>query len=143
MSPVERGARLHTGRLQRNGHPIISRHWVGVDPFRPIGDVAAVMVADLKRQREVEYLHRLGPRAIGEMLREVANGEDLDRAIEAYQRLTPDLLKAVGGDRFPPLPIHRGAVMTAEVLTKALGGCWHGTYGIACCPRLTKTRTQA
>jgi len=24
--------------------------------------------------------------------------------------------------------------MTAEVLTKALGGRWHGTYGIAFCP---------
>ncbi|MEE9290221.1 MAG: toprim domain-containing protein [Alphaproteobacteria bacterium] len=24
--------------------------------------------------------------------------------------------------------------MNAEMLTKDLGGCWHGTYGIACCP---------
>lgn len=28
----------------------------------------------------------------------------------------------------------RGAVMTAEVLTKDLGGCWHGSYGTAGCP---------
>ncbi len=48
-------------------HPIINRHWLGVDPFRPI---------------------------------------NLDRALTAYERLTPDLLKAVGGDRFPPLPNH-------------------------------------
>ena len=27
-------------------------------------------------------------------------------ALAAYERLTPDLLKAVGGDRFPPAPIH-------------------------------------
>ena len=40
------------------------------------------------------------------MLREVANGEDLDRALGTYERLTPDLLKALGADRFPPFPIH-------------------------------------
>ncbi len=38
---------------------------------------------------------------------EVANGEDLDRALSAYDRLTPEMLKATGGDRFPPGPIHK------------------------------------
>ena len=85
--------------------PIIARHFFGVEPLRPISDVATVMVADLKRQRQVEYPHRLGPRAIGEMLREAANGEDLDRALGAHERLTPDFLKALGGDHFPPFPI--------------------------------------
>ena len=50
--------------LDPAAHPIIARHWFGVEPFRSIGRV------------------------------------------EAYERLTPDLLKALGGDRFPPLPIH-------------------------------------
>ncbi len=87
-------------------HPIISRHWFGVDPFRPIGRVAAKVVADLNRQRQIEHVHRLWARAVGEMLHQVAESENLDRALTAYERLTPDLLKAVGGDRFPPLPIH-------------------------------------
>ena len=64
------------------------------------------MAADLKRQRQIEHVHRLGARAVGELLYEDAEGEDLDRALEAYGRLTPDLLKALGGDRFPPVPIH-------------------------------------
>ena len=48
----------------------------------------------------------MGPREVGELLCEVAEGEDLDRALEAYGRLTPDLLKTLGGDRFPPSPVH-------------------------------------
>ncbi len=87
-------------------HPIISRHWFGVDPVRPIGRVAAEVVANLKRQRQIEHVDRLGARAVGEMLHQVAEGENLDRALAAYERLTPDLLKAVGGDSFPFLPIH-------------------------------------
>ncbi len=84
--------------------PILAQHWYGVTPLRPISQVA--MVADLRFRRQVEHLHRLGPRAIGELLCEVAGGKDLDRALEPYQRLTPDLLKALGGNRFPPVPIH-------------------------------------
>lgn len=87
-------------------HPIIARHLFGVEPLRQIGDIADNVVADLKRQRQVEHLHQLGPRAVGELLREVAKDEDLDRTLEGYERLTSDLLKALGGDRFPPLPIH-------------------------------------
>lgn len=77
--------------------PILGTHWYGLQP-----DVAR----QLQYQRQVEHLHRLGPRAIGELIREVAAGEDLDSALAAYQRLTPSLLKALGGDRFPPTPVH-------------------------------------
>ncbi len=87
-------------------HPIISRHWFGVDPVRPIGRVAAEVVANLKRERQIEHVDRLGARAVGEMLHQVAEGENLDRALAAYERFTPGLLKALGGDRFPPAPIH-------------------------------------
>ena len=82
-------------------HPILSRHWFGLKPFSPKGHAA-----DLRRQRQIEHLHLLGPRAVGELLREVAEDDDLDRALEAYGCLTPDLLKALGGDQFPPAPIH-------------------------------------
>ena len=87
-------------------NPIISLHWFGVDPLRPVGHVVLGVVAALKRKRQIEHVHRLGPRAVGELLYEVAGGKNLDRALEPYQRLTPNLLKAVGGDRFAPLPIH-------------------------------------
>ncbi len=88
-------------------NPIISRHWFGADPLRPAGHVVLGGVAALKRQRQIEHVYRLGPRAVGELLYEVAGGKDLDRALEPYQRLTPNLLKAVGGDRFAPLPIYK------------------------------------
>ena len=86
--------------------PIIAVHIFGIESLRQIGDITDDVVAALKRQRQVEHLHQLGPRAVGELLREVAKDEDLDRTLEAYERLTADLLKALGGDRFPPLPIH-------------------------------------
>ena len=86
--------------------PIIARHYFGVEPFRPIGEVAAEVILNLRRQHQIEHVHRLGPRAVGELLYEVAKGEDLDRALEPYQRLTPGLLKVLGGGHFPPVPIH-------------------------------------
>ena len=88
-----------------SAHPILSRHWFGAEPRRQINDTVD-MTARLKRHRQIEHLHRLGPRAVGELLYEVAEIEDLDRALDTYQRLTPDLLKALAGDRFPSLPIH-------------------------------------
>ena len=87
-------------------YPIIARHWYGIAPLHPIGKVAAQFVADRRRQRQFEHVTRLGSRAVGELVYEVAAGEDLDHALDAYERLTPDLLKALGGDRFPPVPIH-------------------------------------
>ncbi len=87
-------------------YPIIARHWFGIEPFCLIGEVAVEVVAELKRQRQIEHVHRLGVRAVGELLREVEDGEDVGTALEAYGRLTPDLLKALSGDRFPALPLH-------------------------------------
>ena len=77
-----------------------------VEPLRPVGPIAAEVVASLRRQRQIEHVHRLGARAVGELLREVDDGADLDHALAAYERLTPELLKATGGDRFPAQPIH-------------------------------------
>lgn len=64
----------------------------------------------LRLQRGVEHLHRCGPRAVAEFL------VDLDRRVggmpatlglltEYQARLTPQMLRAVGGDRFPRRPL--------------------------------------
>ncbi len=53
-------------------YPIIGEHFFGIEPFRPIGHVAAEIVADLRRQRQIEHIHRLGARAVSELLYEVA-----------------------------------------------------------------------
>ena len=88
-------------------HPIIARHFFGIEPIRPIDQVAGEVVADFKRQRQIKHVYSLGVRAVGEILFEVAEGEDLDRALDAYERLTPSLLEAVGADRFPPSSIYQ------------------------------------
>lgn len=87
-------------------YPILATHFFDIEPIRPIGEIAAEVVASLRFRQQVEHLYRLGPRAIGELLREVADDENLGNALAAYQRLTPDVIKALGGDRGPPRPIH-------------------------------------
>ena len=67
------------------------------------------IAAELKLERMVQRVHSLGPRPLGELLAEIATvtGQpDLiaDR-VEAYSRLDPAVLRAIGGDRFPPMPL--------------------------------------
>lgn len=59
------------------------------------------MTDDIRLERLASHLHRLGPRAICEALREALDHGDLDR-LEAYRRLSPDMLAITGGDGFPP-----------------------------------------
>ncbi len=88
-------------------YPILARHWFGIAPDSQTANFhPAEVSAGLRRQRQIEHVHQLGARAVGELLYEVAEGGDLDRALDAYERLTPSLLKAMGADRFPPSPLH-------------------------------------
>ena len=63
----------------------------------------------LQRQRHVEQVHRLGARVIFELVDELDRhhglGDDLDRRLERYAGLDPEVLPAVGGDRFPSAPL--------------------------------------
>jgi hypothetical protein len=61
----------------------------------------------LQLQRGAEHLHRLGPRATAELLAELGGligGMPciLTLLAEYRERLDPELLRQVGGDRFPP-----------------------------------------
>lgn len=67
--------------------------------------VTGRILAKLRFQRQVEHLHKLGPRAVGELLLEVSDPIDLEIRLGKYARLDPDFLKAFGGDRFPAPPI--------------------------------------
>ena len=106
-----KGAKNFASMSDPGKNPQFGRRWVD-DPlslpaFQGITRKAPPKGAsDLRRQRQIEHVHRLGARAVGELLREVDDGADLDHALAAYERLTPDLLKAVGGDSFPAQPIH-------------------------------------
>src|SRR5436190_11744217 len=62
----------------------------------------------LHRQRLVGQVHRLGARAVFELIDELDRhhglGDDLDRRLEAYAGLDAELIAVVGADQFPPSP---------------------------------------
>ncbi len=87
--------------------PILSQHWFGIEPPYPFDQIADEAASNLRRQRQIQHVYGLGHRAVHELVRDVAGGADLDHALAAYARLTPGLLRAVGGDRFPPTPIRK------------------------------------
>lgn len=64
----------------------------------------------LRLQRGVEVLHRLGPRATAGYLDELTRligglPAALTLLNEYERRLSPDMLRVTGGDRFPPRPM--------------------------------------
>ncbi len=78
---------------------------------RPLGEVVDDLVDDLHFHRQVEKLHRLGPRAVGELLVEI--GEQrlcrmfIDQRLEAYGQFDPELIRKLGGKEFPRPPLHQ------------------------------------
>ena len=72
---------------------------------------AAEVIADLRFRRQVEHLHGLGPRVVGELLAEIGAERSImtliDRKIDTYASLDPKALKATGGDGFWPMPLRQ------------------------------------
>ena len=64
-------------------------------------------LAALRQQRQVQALHDLGPRALHEFLVELGRhhpgiAADGDRLLAKYAAADPLILRALGGDKFPP-----------------------------------------
>ena len=64
----------------------------------------------VRLQRGAEHLHQLGARAIAEAFAEIGNRIGgmpciLSLLTEYENRLSPAILRATGGDRFPPRPL--------------------------------------
>ena len=91
-------------------HPIISRHWFGVEPLRSIGQIAAEVVADLRFRREVQRLHRLGDRVLGELLAHLGAKHSIqtsiEQTVEHFTEIDSEVLQATGGDDFWQPPLH-------------------------------------
>jgi hypothetical protein len=67
-------------------------------------------LARLRLQRGAEHLHSLGPRATAELLAEVGHRigglSAIFTLLREYEvRLSPQMLRAIGGHRFPPRPL--------------------------------------
>ena len=78
--------------------------------FRSLGAVADNLVADLRFHRQVEKLHGLGPRAVGELLAEIGEQRSIrnfiDQRLQAYAAIDPEIVKVLGADAFPRLPLY-------------------------------------
>jgi hypothetical protein len=70
---------------------------------------AQAALDELRFERNVQLLHDLGARAVFELLRELAAARSIRSEIEAlverYGRLDAEIVRAIGGDRFPPRPL--------------------------------------
>ena len=72
-------------------------------------------LADQHRfRRQVDHLHRLGRRPLGEFLDALveidpASGRHIARLLDEYGTLHPDVLRIIGADRWQPLPIREVA----------------------------------
>jgi hypothetical protein len=69
------------------------------------GAVARNIELDCNRLRYlVGKIHRLGPRPIYELFRELASGGDLQDVLERFARLAPlgEFISHLGGDQLPP-----------------------------------------
>lgn len=62
----------------------------------------------LRRQRQIEAIHRLGPRVLFELVdqldREYGLGEEFDRLLSRFAEIDPAILRALAGDRFAVAP---------------------------------------
>ena len=80
----------------------------GLEPF---GQIAAEVVADMRFRHQVLRLHRLGPRAVGELLAELGAERGIrtivDRKLDTYAGLDPEALEITGGDKFWPAPLRK------------------------------------
>ena len=97
--------------------PIIAKHVFGITSIndndvmrvQPVGPIAAEIVADIRFRHHVEYLHRLGPRAVGELLAEIGAERGIrtviDDKIAQYAELDPATVTTTGADDFWPAPL--------------------------------------
>lgn len=59
--------------------------------------------AHLRLQRQAIRLHQLGPRPLAEFISEIIGRHpDLQARVDAYTRLTPEMVRAAGAEGFPP-----------------------------------------
>ena len=94
-------------------NPNFNRRWT--DPphcksLQSVGSAAAEIVSDLRYRWQIERVHALGSRVLGELLAEIAVKHSivptLHETLERYASIDPQALRALGGDKFWPAPLN-------------------------------------
>ena len=98
-----------TGRLDRASAAVANAMRILPAAGEPGHMSAGESAAGQRRERLIERVHSLGPRPLSEMLAEIAiatgqPGVVMDR-LHAYAALDSAIVRALGGDRFPPMPL--------------------------------------
>ena len=79
--------------------------------LRPVGSLAAELISNLKFRRQVQQLHGLGDRVLGEFLAEFGAERSImtiiDTKLTRYTELDAEALEATSGDKFWPAPLHK------------------------------------
>jgi hypothetical protein len=80
------------------------------NPNQPAAQDGRSTMPPARYWRLIKHLHELGPRATGELLREIGRDRmimsDLEARLERFGRLDADIVKAIGADQLPPTPLH-------------------------------------
>ena len=78
--------------------------------LRPIGAIAAEIVADMKFRRQVIRLRQQGDRALCEAFAHLGAKHgiqtSIEQTVEHFADLDFEAIQATGGNDFPPIPIH-------------------------------------
>jgi hypothetical protein len=69
---------------------------------------SANLIGNPAFRREVDSLHKLGPRITGELLAELIrhHGPDVRATLATFAALDPGILAGLGALLWPPLPLH-------------------------------------
>ena len=91
-------------------YPILCRHWFNVEPFRPVGELAAEVVADLRFRNKMTVLLAMSDRPVAEMVAEFAVRHgleaELDQVLDRYLEIPDGALDVTSGRALSPLPLH-------------------------------------
>jgi|HubBroStandDraft_4_1064222.scaffolds.fasta_scaffold1020535_2 hypothetical protein len=71
--------------------------------------MSRVVLNALRQRRQVQAVYCLGSRAVGELIDEIGRHHgitaDIDRRLARYAAIDPEMLRAVGGNRWPIAPL--------------------------------------
>jgi hypothetical protein len=98
---------------KQNPEPLAGGLGAGIRYAEFATDARAHLISQATRRLRRQYLaqrvHTLGARVLFQLIDELDRhhglGDDLDQRLERYAAVDPELLRALGADTFPALPL--------------------------------------